>query len=119
VRLRRDDDHLLLTVKSGPGMVRTEEELELDQRRFEALWALTDGRQVTKIRHLVDGPDGTTIEVDVFEGALTGLVTAEVEFPSEEQSAAFAAPHWLGTEVTGDSRFANQRLAVATRPPAV
>ena len=42
----------------------------------------------------------------------------EIEFPSLEASEAFAPPPWVGPEVTGDPRYANQSLALAGCPPA-
>jgi CYTH domain-containing protein len=77
---------------------------------------LTDGRRVVKTRYLVPLDDGLTAEVDVYDGPLDGLVTAEVEFASEHDSEAFAAPDWLGREVTGDARYANRALAVHGLP---
>lgn len=118
VRIRRRGEQATLTVKSGPAHVRVEEELALDAARFEALWPLTEGRRLAKVRHVVALDDGLEAEVDVYGGALDGLVTAEVEFPDAAAGAAFAAPAWLGTEVTGDARYANQALAVAGAPPA-
>jgi CYTH domain-containing protein len=117
VRIRRRGEATTLTVKSGPGMVRVEEELAIDERRFESLWALTEGRRVSKTRHLVSLPAGLFAEVDVYAGAHDGLLVAEIEFPSVEASEAFAPPTWLGREVTGDGRFANQALALSGRPP--
>jgi CYTH domain-containing protein len=116
VRVRCLGDAMMLTVKSGPGHVRVEEEIEIDERRFSALWALTDGRRLSKTRHLVPLGD-LTAEVDVYDGALDGLVTAEVEFPSVEASARFAPPEWFGNEVTGDARYAAQSLARSGQPP--
>ncbi len=116
VRIRRRAGRSSLTVKSGPAHVRVEEELEIDDRRFEALWALTDGRRIAKTRHLVPLGDDLVAEVDVFADAHAGLLTAEIEFPSTEASAAFAPPAWLGREVTGDARYANQSLALAGVP---
>ena len=116
VRIRRRAGRSTLTVKSGPAHVRVEEELEIDDRRFEALWALTEGRRIAKTRHLVPLGNGLTAEVDVYAEALDGLLTAEVEFGSSEASAAFAPPDWLGAEVTGDARYANQSLALAGVP---
>ena len=55
---------------------------------------------------------GLEAEVDVYEGDLAGLVTAEVEFGFERQSRSFQPPAWLGEEVTGDRRYANQSLAL-------
>ena len=116
VRVRRAGDELTLTIKSAPGLVRVEEELALSPAQFDSLWALTEGRRVVKTRHLVPLGDGLTAEVDVYEGDLGGLMTAEVEFDSEEASAAFAPPEWLGREVTGDKRYANRALAVSGAP---
>jgi adenylate cyclase len=116
VRVRRRGDKTILTIKSGPGELRVEEELPIDERRFEALWSLTEGRRLSKTRHLVPLGD-LTAEVDVYDDRLAGLITAEVEFPSLEDSARFVAPAWLGREVTGDTRFANQSLAGRERPP--
>jgi adenylate cyclase len=48
-------------------------------------------------------------EVDVFEGDHTGLVIAEVELSSSEEHVDL--PHWIGKEVTGDSRYYNSSLA--------
>jgi CYTH domain-containing protein len=118
VRVRRRGDKTLLTVKSGPGQVRVEEELPIDERRFAALWPLTEGRRVTKTRYLIPLPGDALLELDLFDGALDGLRVAEVEFASEEASAAFTPPAWLGREVTGDPAYANQRLALAGGPPA-
>jgi adenylate cyclase len=118
VRIRRRAGTTTLTVKSGPGMVRTEEELPIEERRFESLWPLTDGRRVTKTRHLIPLEDGLTAELDVYSGAHDGLLTAEIEFPSIEASEAFAPPAWLGREVTDDARYANQALALDGRPPS-
>ena len=52
----------------------------------------------------------------MFEGPLSGIVTAEVEFDSEEASAAFEPPEWLGREVTGDPKYANESLATRGAP---
>jgi adenylate cyclase len=115
VRVRRKDGQAVLTVKQGAGEVRREEEIELTGDQFEALWPLTEGRRVAKRRYEVPY-EGLTIEIDVFEGPLSGIVTAEVEFDSEEASAAFEPPEWLGREVTGDPKYANESLATRGAP---
>ena len=116
VRIRRRGEQRVMTIKSGSGLVRAEEEWPLEPERFDALWPLTEGRRVVKTRYLVPLDDGLTAEVDVYEGALDGLMTAEVEFGSEADSKAFASPDWLGREVTGDARYANRTLAVSGPP---
>jgi CYTH domain-containing protein len=116
VRVRRKDDKTLITVKSGIGLVRAEEEFGVDRALFERLWPLTAGRQVVKTRYLVPVGEGLTAEVDDYEGALAGLLTAEVEFADEASAHAFRAPEWMGEDVTGNPRYANRTLAVEGIP---
>jgi CYTH domain-containing protein len=117
VRVRRNDGaDATLTVKSGGGLARVEEEVDLALARFDGLWPLTEGRRVVKTRYRVPLGEGLTAEVDDYEGDLRGLLTAEVEFDSEASAEAFAPPAWLGAEVTGDPRYANRALAVDGLP---
>jgi adenylate cyclase len=110
VRLRRKGEKRLLTAKRGAGISREEGEVELEPDDFDRLWPLTEGRRLRKRRHLV--PIGElTIELDVYEGELQGLVVAEVEFDSEERARGFHPPPWIGEDVTGDARFLNETLA--------
>ena len=116
VRVRRRAGRATLTVKSGPGQVRTEEEMALDERRFDALWQLTEGRRISKTRHEIPLADGAVAEIDVYDGALDGLLIVEIEFGSLETSERFAPPPWVGRELTGDKRYANQSLALDGLP---
>ncbi|MDP9228892.1 MAG: adenylate cyclase [Actinomycetota bacterium] len=115
VRLRRKGGSPLLTVKMGSGLVREEVEIELSPEQFDALWPLTEGRRLRKRRYLL--PLGRRrVELDVYEGDLDGLLTAELEFDDEAEATSFEPPAWLGVEVTGDERFLNERLATAGAP---
>jgi adenylate cyclase len=116
VRIRNYGGHSFLTIKSGGGEVRLEEEFEIDERRFRALWPLTEGRRICKRRYRIPTEHGATIELDVYEGALSGLVTAEVEFDSEDAAAAFTPPPWLGPDITDAPGYKNQRLALDGLP---
>ena len=49
-----------------------------------------------------------TFEVDEFYGENLGLVVAEVELSSEDES--FKKPAWIGEEVTGDVKYYNSML---------
>jgi CYTH domain-containing protein/CHAD domain-containing protein len=118
IRLRRAGPRTLLTVKTGAGEVRDEVEVQVDEGLFESLWPLTEGRRVEKTRLREPLGDGLEAEVDVYEGSLSGLVVAEVEFGSVEDCREFAPPSWLGTEVSGDPRYANRALATGGAPPA-
>ena len=48
-------------------------------------------------------------EVDEFLGANRGLIVAEIELESEDQS--FVRPEWLGEEVSKVSRYLNVELS--------
>jgi CYTH domain-containing protein/CHAD domain-containing protein len=119
VRLRRRGEDRILTVKRGRGESRDELEVSLDAELFERLWAVTAGRRLVKRRTVVGLDGGLEAEVDVYAGRLEGLVVVEVEFGSQQESEAFTPPSWFGEEVTGDERYANQALALATVPPAI
>src|SRR5262245_700753 len=79
VRLRAKGGRRLLGIKSGPARTRVEEEIELDEARFDALWPLTEGRRIEKRRYVIPADEGLSIELDVYEGDLEGLLTAEIE----------------------------------------
>ncbi len=115
VRLRRIGGRRLLTVKRGRGLRRTEAEIEISAEDFGELWPLTEGRRVHKTRHYIPDQAGE-IELDVYRGSLEGLITAEVEFDSEQLSESFEAPEWIGAEVTGEPGYANRSLATEGSP---
>ena len=117
VRIRRRGEDTTWAVKRGAGESRDEVELPVTPEAFDELWPLTEGRRVRKRRHVVALPGELSAEVDVYQGDLEGLVTAEVEFESTDAAREFDAPAWMGHEVTGDERYANQRLALGG-PPA-
>jgi len=115
VRLRQKGEKLFLTIKSGGGVVRQEGEIAIACDQFEALWPFTGGRVVEKVRYRIECAGGT-IELDVYAGQLEGLITAEVEFGSEEESSAFILPDWFGVEVSEDRRYKNESLALNGAP---
>ena len=113
-RVRRIGAETVLTIKHGSGERRTEVEVPIGEDEFQSLRSLSDTAIAKRRHYLEDGE--VTIEVDVYEGELEGLIIAEVEFDSEAAAAAFAPPRWLGEEVTGDARYANQQLALIGAP---
>jgi CYTH domain-containing protein len=116
VRVRRDGDTATLTVKAGAGRSRTEVERDLTAVEADELWPATEGRRVEKVRHRIPLPGGEVLELDVYEGSLAGLVTAEVEFPDAASADAFVAPDWCHRELTGESGWSNASLAARGRP---
>jgi len=111
VRLRQKGKKYFQTVKSGSGKTRFESEVEITEEQFNSLWEATKGKRVEKTRYEIPHESGT-IELDVYHGDLDGLLSAEMEFSSEDNSNKFIAPEWLSEEVTDDKRYKNQNLAL-------
>ena len=111
VRVRQKGDKYFQTIKSDGGLVRGEIEIELTKAQYDDLWQATAGRRLEKTRYEI-GLNGAKIELDVYKGALTGLIVAEVEFPSVRDSEKFSQPAWFGQEVTEDKRYKNKNLAL-------
>lgn len=110
VRVRITGASAVVTVKAGRGLTRTEVEVPIGPQEAEALWPYTAGRRIEKVRHRVDL--GTHhAEVDIYEGELLGLCTAEVEFGSEGEAGRFHPPAWFGRDVTVDAGWDNASLA--------
>ena len=116
-RLRRRNATYILTYKSRLTK-DTSLELEWTVAPELAEQLLENGPfpSVKKTRYVVDRPDGLVWEVDEFEGALAGLVLAEVELQSSDQSVTM--PEWIGHEITGLGSWSNRALAetLARRP---
>lgn len=110
VRIRRQDDTYLLTYKGSGMMVRTEYNLPLTQDAYEHMKPKADGIVITKKRYLIPY-ESYTIELDVFENELEGLIIAEVEFATEEEATAFCPPFWFKEDVTFDQRYHNNYLS--------
>lgn len=118
VRLRSKGDQHYLTVKDAGLLEREEVEIILSAEQFDTLWPLTQNRCIRKKRFEVPY-DNHTIEVDVFEDKLCGLLIAEVEFGSVEESKKLTLPDWFGQEVTHDPHYANSQLASSQQIPDV
>jgi CYTH domain-containing protein len=110
VRVRTRDDKAYLTIKGksvNGGMTRYEFEKEITLDEARSLLKLCKGGVVDKQRWLVKSGNHT-FEVDEFFGDNAGLVMAEVELGSEDES--YEKPIFIGLEVTGDRRFYNSHL---------
>lgn len=116
VRLRLKGETCFITVKSGQGMARQENEGLIPRETFDALWPTTEGRRLEKVRYDIPGPDDLTFELDIYEGDLSGLITVEAEFDSIEAAERFVPPAWFGRDVTEDGRFNNSALATDGLP---
>jgi adenylate cyclase len=111
VRVRDENGVITLTIKGPDGATRQEFEYTLPQHDADGLFALCELGCIDKTRHrIVAGAH--TWEVDVFHGALDGLVVAEVELRAEGE--AIDLPAWVGEEVTGRAEYTNAALSKRT-----
>jgi adenylate cyclase len=111
IRVRRKEKAYFLTVKKGTGIARGETEIQLTRENFDKLWPLTKGKRIKKTRYLMTEGE-FHIELDIYKGRLDGLVTAEVEFSSLEESRNFQPPTWFGRDVSKIEAYKNKNLAV-------
>lgn len=111
VRIRIIDNKAYVTVKgisNKSGTTRFEWEQEINKTEAEKLLLLCEptviekNRFYIKIKHHV-------FEVDEFFGDNNGLIVAEIELISEDES--FEKPSWLGEEVTGVNKYYNANLS--------
>jgi len=109
IRVRiRDNLKATLTVKSrGPSLRRHEFEYVIPVLDAEVMLALRCGAIIEKHRATVLD-NGHTWEIDTFLGENAGLIIAEIELRSEDQS--FSRPPWIGPEVTGQASYYNSAL---------
>jgi CYTH domain-containing protein len=111
VRVRLKDDKGILTVKgmsSNDGLSRFEWEKDISKKDAKALLEFCEKGVIDKIRYEVK-VDKHVFEVDEFFGDNEGLIIAEVELKSENET--FTKPDWLGKEVTGDIKYYNSQLS--------
>lgn len=109
VRVRIAGDSAFLTIK-GQTQGISRREFEYSIPIADAQIMLDEQCQkplIEKTRYKIP-VEGHVWEVDVFAGDNDGLVVAEIELNSEDET--FTKPDWLGAEVSGDPRYYNSNL---------
>jgi adenylate cyclase len=108
IRLRIKDKDAYVTIK-GPtkGITRAEFEYKIPMADAQIMMDTFNLKVLTKKRFEVR-MNKTLWEIDVFEGALSGLILAEVELQSEDET--FEKPPWLGQEVSHLAAYYNANL---------
>lgn len=110
IRLRIANDEGFLTVKSRPAknsIVRHEWEVQIPVNDAKEMMKICLPGKIIKTRYIV--PAGRhKFEIDVFHEKNEGLVVAEIELDSADES--FERPEWLGDEVTGIPGYYNANL---------
>jgi CYTH domain-containing protein len=84
----------------------------LSQYEYEVL-SVFEGNELRKNRYPFEC-GGRKFSVDVFLGALHGLILLETEFDTDEEMRAFSPPPFTQREVTNDRLFTGGHLAFTT-----
>lgn len=109
VRVRIAGQKSYLTIKGKTiGISRTELEYEIPLNEANVLLKMCLDVPIEKTRY-VEQINGRKWEIDIFEGANTGLVLAEIELEIEDQQVDL--PDWILKEVSEDYRFYNAWLS--------
>lgn len=125
VRIRKQNDQFILTIKGKGMLAREEHELSLSQESYLHLKTKCDGNIISKKRYLIPLkqpkflpecpkdliPNALTIELDVFDAPFSPLVIAEVEFSSLEAANTFIAPDWFLEDVTNNPAYHNSNMS--------
>ena len=111
VRIRIKGEQGFLTIKgisNEAGTTRFEWEKEIPVDQAASLLKLCLPGIIDKVRYEVKLEDHL-FEIDIFEGDNEGLIVAEIELSSVNET--YPKPDWLGEEVTGDLRYYNSQLS--------
>lgn len=109
IRVRLAETEAFLTIKSKTvGISRNEYEYEIPTVDAVELLDKFAISELSKVRYNLVYADKIW-EIDVFLGENEGLIIAEIELSSEDES--FKTPDWISLEVTGDARYYNSNLS--------
>lgn len=111
IRVRKYGNKAFITIKglgNESGLSRLEIEKEICLEEAKLLFPICEKGIIEKTRNIIP-VNGKNFEVDVFKGKLEGLIIAEIELNSEDET--FTKPLWLGEEVTGNSKYYNSYLS--------
>lgn len=106
MRVRCGGGQGFINLKSATlGITRKEYDYPIpEQDANEMLDFFCEGPLIEKTRHLVEHA-GHVWEIDVFTGDNAGLIVAEIELDTVDES--FILPDWAGEEVSHDPRYYN------------
>lgn len=109
IRIRQKRDDFFITIKGNKtGISRFEFEYKIPKNDADQLFTnFCKEGIIEKTRHYIEHK-GHTWELDVFHGENEGLVVAEIELTSEEET--FSLPVWVDCEVTFQEKYYNMNL---------
>ena len=110
IRIRTIGKKSFITIKSDVnGITRIEYEYQIPNEDAKDLLELFCKHSIVEKNRYLIHYKSTLWEVDEFLGDNAGLVVAEVELISEDQS--YESPNWLGEEISTNKKYYNYNLA--------
>ena len=110
IRVRQTSDKGFLTIKGlSVGATRPEYEYEIPINETIELLDNFSVSELSKIRYIILFGDKIW-EVDEFLGDNLGLIVAEIELESEDET--FEIPDWIDKEVTDQEKYYNSNLTL-------
>ena len=110
IRVRQTSEKGFLTIKGiSVGASRAEFEYEIPQEEAKDLLDQFSVSELSKIRYKILF-ENKLWEVDEFLGENEGLMVAEIELQSEDET--FSTPNWIDEEVTGEEKYYNSNLTL-------
>lgn len=110
IRVRLTDAAGYLTIKGRTvGATKPEYEYAIPIEDATQLLDKFCLSEISKIRNFITY-DGKLWEVDEFLGENEGLIVAEIELKTEDES--FSIPEWIDKEVTHEKKYSNSNLSV-------
>lgn len=108
IRVRQTNDKGFLTIKGiSVGASRAEFEYEIPWKEAEELLNQFAVSELSKIRYKILF-EKKLWEIDEFLGDNEGLIVAEIELKSEDET--FSLPDWIDVEVTDEEKYYNSNL---------
>jgi adenylate cyclase len=109
VRVRATENEGFITIKGRTNDPAVKPEYEYKIPKAEAIELLErfTKNNIEKHRYKIDF-QGKMWEIDVFHGANEGLIVAEIELNSIDES--YEIPAWIDREVTHEDKYFNARL---------
>ena len=109
IRIRKKMNDFFITIKGNKtGISRFEFEYKIPENDANQLFEnFCNEGIIEKTRHYIEHK-GHTWELDVFHGENEGLIVAEIELKSEEET--FSLPEWVDQEVTDQDKYYNMNL---------
>jgi adenylate cyclase len=112
IRIRKTEEKAFLTIKGNTqGITRDEFEYSIPVDDAIELLKMCGDYRVEKTRYIHE-LNGKKWEIDVFHGKNEGLIVAEIELLSEEETIEL--PEWIIREVSMEEKYYNFNLA--TKP---